>query len=59
MPLARGPDGSLGVAMNGAARRAPIINVTINTPDAESFRRSQVQVTAALARAVMRGQRGV
>jgi phage-related minor tail protein len=59
MPLARGPDGSLGVAMNGAARRAPIINVTINTPEAESFRRSQVQVSAALARAVMRGQRGV
>lgn len=59
MPLARGPDGRLGVAANGAAARAPIVNVTINTPDADSFRRSQVQVSAALARAVMRGQRGV
>lgn len=59
MPLARGPDGRLGVAMNGGARRGAVVNVTINTPDAESFRRSQVQVSAALARAVMRGQRGV
>ena len=59
MPLARGPDGRLGVSMNGAANRAPIVNVTINTPNADSFRRSQVQVSAALARAVMRGQRGV
>ncbi|MBX9759150.1 MAG: phage tail tape measure protein [Beijerinckiaceae bacterium] len=59
MPLARGPDGRLGVASNGAGARAPVVNVTINTPDAESFRRSQVQVSAALARAVMRGHRGV
>lgn len=59
MPLARGPDGRLGLAMNGSRERAPVVNVTINTPDAESFRRSQVQVTAALARAVARGRRGV
>lgn len=59
MPLARGPDGRLGVSVNSGAQRAPVVNVTINTPDAESFRRSQVQVSAALARAVMRGQRGV
>ncbi|MFN3888976.1 MAG: phage tail tape measure protein [Beijerinckiaceae bacterium] len=59
MPLARGPDGRLGVAVNGGPHRAPTVNVTINTPDAESFRRSQVQVSAALARAVMRGRRGV
>lgn len=59
MPLARGPDGRLGVAVNGASQRAPVVNVTISTPDAESFRRSQVQVSAALARAVMRGQRGI
>lgn len=59
MPLARGPDGRLGVAVNGSSQRAPVVNVTISTPDAESFRRSQVQVSAALARAVMRGQRGM
>lgn len=59
MPLARGPDGRLGVSLNSGAQRAPVVNVTINTPDAESFRRSQAQVSAALARAVMRGQRGL
>jgi phage-related minor tail protein len=59
MPLARGPDGRLGVSVSGVSRRSPVVNVTINTPDAESFRRSQVQVSATLARAVMRGQRGV
>lgn len=58
MPLARGPDGRLGLAMKGAAPAAPIVNVTINTPDAESFRRSQAQVVGALARAVARGRRG-
>jgi hypothetical protein len=44
------------VAYNQAARP---INLTLNisTPDAESFRRSEAQVTATLARAVQRGQR--
>ena len=60
MPLARGADGRLGVAMTGGgAARAPVVHVTINTPDAESFRRSQVEVSAALARAVGRGRRGL
>ncbi len=59
MPLARGPDGRLGVSINSGTQRPPVVNVTITTPDAESFHRSQVQVSAALARAVMRGQRGV
>jgi hypothetical protein len=35
------------------------VSMTINTPDAESFRRSEAQVSAALARAVQRGQRGL
>jgi len=58
MPLARGPDGRLGVA--GAGQGGPV-NVTVNiaASDAESFRRSQVQITSALARAVARGQRGL
>ena len=58
MPLARGPDGRLGVA--GGAGNGPV-NVTVNiaASDAESFRRSQVQITSALARAVARGQRGL
>ncbi len=57
MPLARGPDGKLGVRTGGG--RPASITVNISTPDAESFRRSEAQVSAALARAVARGQRGM
>jgi lambda family phage tail tape measure protein len=58
MPLARGPDGRLGVQAGGNARP---VNVTVNIAanDAESFRRSEAQVSAALARAVARGQRAL
>lgn len=55
MPLARGPDGRLGVAAQAAA--APSIVVQITTPDADSFRRSESYVTGQIARAVARGQR--
>jgi lambda family phage tail tape measure protein len=58
MPLARGPDGRLGVRTGGGGR-AVAVTVNIATPDAESFRRSEAQVSAALARAVARGQRGM
>ncbi|MBJ3774816.1 phage tail tape measure protein [Acuticoccus mangrovi] len=58
LPLARGPDGRLGVALEGE-RGAPVINVNITTPDAASFQRSEAQVTAMLARAVARGRRGL
>jgi len=56
MPLARGADGRLGVAAGGAA--APV-NVVFNVTatDAGSFRKSEAQVTAMLARAVSRGGR--
>ncbi len=54
LPLARGSDGRLGVRAGSSA--APVINVTIQTPDIEGFRRSRGQVTAELARAVARGQ---
>jgi phage-related minor tail protein len=58
MPLARGPDGKLGV--RGGARAAPVsVTVNVTTPDADSFRRSEAQVSAALARAVARGQRAM
>jgi phage-related minor tail protein len=57
MPLARGRDGRLGVRMAGAA--AAQVTVNISTPDAESFRRSQGQVAAMVARAVARGQRNL
>jgi phage-related minor tail protein len=57
LPLARGPNGQLGVAMNGGGGGAVTINIT--TPDAESFRRSEVYLTGQIARAVARGQRGM
>lgn len=57
LPLARGPDGRLGVAASGQGGMNIIMN--ISTPDAESFRRAEAQVSAALARAVARGQRNL
>jgi hypothetical protein len=44
---------------NAAAARPLSVSMTVNTPDAESFRRSEAQVSAALARAVQRGQRAL
>jgi len=57
MPLARGPDGKLGVRTAGGGRAG--ITVNIATPDADSFRRSEVYITGQIARAVARGQRGL
>ena len=57
LPLARGPDGRLGVAGGGGGGVS--VHMTISTPDAESFRRSEAQVSAALTRAVARGQRNL
>ena len=59
MPLARGPDGRLGVRGGGGGGRPLSVTVNVSTPDADSFRRSEAQVSAALARAVARGQRGM
>jgi phage-related minor tail protein len=56
MPLARGPDGRLGVR-TGQGGTAPTINVTIQAADLDSFKRSEAQVSASLARAVARGRR--
>src|SRR5699024_7824962 len=55
MPRARGPDGRLGVRT--AAGAAANVTVNIAATDVESFRRSEAQVSAALARAVARGRR--
>lgn len=57
VPLARGADGRLGIAMSGAGQAANI-TVQIATPDADSFRRSEAYLTGQIARAVARGQRG-
>ena len=55
MPLARGPDGRLGVAAAGGGGGGTVV-VNISTPDVDGFRRSRSQVSAQLARAVRRGQ---
>lgn len=59
VPLARGADGRLGVRSTGGQNNAPMVQVVINTPDVQSFRRSEGQVTAALTRAVQRGGRNL
>ncbi|MGE3642763.1 MAG: phage tail tape measure protein [Beijerinckiaceae bacterium] len=59
LPLARGPDGRLGIAARDSASRPANIVVNISTQDVQSFRHSQVQVAGALARAVARGRRGI
>lgn len=58
LPLKRGADGSLGVASSGGGGGTQIVfNVTAS--DAASFRRSEGQISAMLARSVGRGQRGL
>ncbi|CAD7027246.1 phage tail protein [Pseudorhizobium endolithicum] len=58
LPLRRGPDGALGVAAGGGGAPTQIVfNVTAT--DAASFRKSEGQISAMLARSVGRGQRGL
>jgi len=57
VPLTRGADGRLGVAMSGQA--APNVTVQINTPDVGSFHRSEAYITGQIARAVARGRRSL
>lgn len=58
LPLKRGRDGRLGVA---AEAGAGVINVTfhVTATDAESFRRSESQIAAMLARVAGRGARNL
>lgn len=55
MPLARGPDGRLGVQAGGGRAVNVVMNIT--TPDIQGFQRSQSQVAAQVSRALARGQR--
>ena len=58
LPLSRGPNGQLGIAAQAA--QAPVaVTVNIAAADVESFRKSETQITSALARAVARGQRSL
>jgi hypothetical protein len=55
MPLARGPDGKLGVRGAGGGGQTIVMNIT--TPDVQGFRRTQGQIAAQMTRALNRGQR--
>jgi len=56
------PAGAGQILARGAATRAggaPVVHFHVTAADVESFRRSEAQVTAMLARAVKRGTRGL
>ena len=60
MPLTRGPDGRLGIrASTGNDRPGMIINFHVQATDAASFRRSESQIAAMLARATSQGGRNL
>ena len=56
MPLARGPDGKLGVRSAGGGGAVNVV-MNISTPDVQGFRRSQSQIAAQMSRALGRGNR--
>ena len=53
------PIGFIGVAAGGGGRAGPSIVMNVTATDAGSFRRSEAEVGAMLARAVARGRRGL
>lgn len=55
MPLARGPDGKLGVKGSGGGGTTVVMNIT--TPDVQGFQRSQSQIAAQMSRALSSGNR--
>ena len=58
LPLRRDASGRLGVGGGGGG--GPVtVNVSIATPDAGSFRKSEGQIAALLARTVSRGTRNI
>jgi hypothetical protein len=54
MPLARGPDGKLGVRGAGGG---PTVVMNITTPDVQGFNRSRSQIAAQMSRALGRSDR--
>jgi phage-related minor tail protein len=57
LPLARGPDGRLGVSASGGGVTNVVVQIA--TPDPGSFRRAEAYLTGQIARAVARGQRSL
>ncbi len=58
LPLKRGADGALGVAASGGSA-GPQIVFNVTATDAQSFQKSEAQISAMLARTAMRGQRNL
>ncbi len=58
LPLARGPDGRLGVVSAGGGG-GPHITINVSATDVESFRRSEAQIGALLVRTMALGQRNM
>lgn len=56
MPLTRGGDGRLGVRAEGMSRPVTVV-MNIQTPDVESFRRSNSQIAAHMGRVLGHAQR--
>lgn len=56
MPLARGPDGRLGVQAQGGGR-AVHVTINVTTPDVRGFEQSRSQIAASLARVLGQGGR--
>ncbi len=58
LPLQRGADGRLGVAVNAGGTQ-PSVTINVATQDVRSFERSQGQIAMIMARATGRGRRGL
>jgi len=58
LPLKRGADGALGVAASGGSA-GPQIVFNVTATDAQSFQKSEAQISAMLARTALRGQRNL
>lgn len=56
LPLARGPDGRLGVEAGGGGRAVNVV-INVSTPDLDGFRRSEGQIAAEVGRLIARGNR--
>lgn len=52
MPIGRNSKGEVGVKVAGGAQQRPnvTVNMTVNTPDADSFRKSRIQIQDDLRR---------
>lgn len=57
LPLRRDSQGRLGVMAAGAQAQPISVQMTVVTPDAESFRRSEGQITSRLSGALSRSRR--